>query len=87
MSGYIINIDSIDGNTLMTVSSNIPSIYKDAIEWMQTTFLKQPLCVEDGKYFAKLKHVARVDDELVIAIEVNSGLIIKVNNELVIDKI
>ena len=75
MSKYIINIDTIENVTVTTISSEIPSIYKNAKEWMETTFFEQLLDIPDGEYFAKLLSESELEKGPFVILD------IKVNNK------
>lgn len=58
MSKYIVDIENLENEIVMTISSNIPSIHKDAVEWMKATLLEQMKDLEDGEYIVKLNSEA-----------------------------
>lgn len=85
MSKYIIDIDTIDNVTVTTLSDGIPLIYKDAIKWMNTSFLDLSLNIEDGEYFAKLKVEAQEEILYMLGVNVKDLCIIKVNDKFLSD--
>ena len=75
MSKYIIDIDTLDNVTVITLSENIPLIYNDAIEWMETKLFEQLLDIPDGEYFAKLLSEPELEKGPFVILD------IKVNNK------